>query len=87
MFGSYYNSFDPENLSWTVSEKDPMIVEIRYNGVRAMSFFLGEAMESAGRKEIMKHVRECDKSPWLTKWHDDKMDQEVAILKGNEILE
>lgn len=83
MFNSYYNSFDPNNLEWNLSETDPMVIVIKYNGVRAMSISLHEAMESAGRKAIMKHVRECDNSPWLRKWHDDKMEQEIEILKGN----
>ena len=73
------------NLSWDLSETDPMIIVIKYEGKKVMSLFMGEAMESAGRKAIMKHVRECDRSPWLHKWHDDKMDQEIEILKGNEV--
>jgi len=85
MFSSYYNSFDPNNLSWGMSKTDSMVIEIKYNGVKAMSISLHEAIESAGRKAIMKHVRECDRTPWLKKWHEDKMDQEVEILKGNEI--
>jgi hypothetical protein len=44
--------------------------------------FLGEAIESAGRENIMKHVRECDRSPWLHKWNESAMDEEVRILQG-----
>lgn len=28
-------------------------------------------MESAGRTRVMRHVRECDRTPWLSNWHDD----------------
>lgn len=75
---------NPDKLSWGMSPDDPMIIVINYDGKRIMSLFLGEAMESAGRKAIMKHVRECDRSHWLSKWHDDKMDQEIDILKGQD---
>ncbi len=74
-----------DNLSWDLSEIDNMIIVVKYNGVRVMGISLHEAVESAGRKAIMKHVRECDRSPWLRKWHDDKMEQEISILKGNAI--
>lgn len=57
--------------SWNLSEHDPMIIEIFHNNARVMSIFLGEAMESAGRVRVMRHVKACDNSPWLIKWHDD----------------
>lgn len=74
-----------DEYGWDLDEKDKMIIVIKKNGVRVMSLFLGEAMESAGRKNIMKHVRECDRSPWIKKWGAD--DAIIERLKGNEILE
>jgi len=76
---------NPEKLSWDMSKTDSMVIVISYEGKKVMSLSLHEAIESAGRKAIMKHVRECDRTPWLKKWHDDKMEQEIEILKGNEV--
>jgi hypothetical protein len=56
-----------DDLSWNI-EPHSMIIEIKYKGQRVMGIFLGEAMETAGRKAIMEHVRECDGSPWLSHW-------------------
>ena len=72
-----------DDYSWTMDEHDKMIIVIKHNGHRIMSLFLGEAMESAGRKNIMKHVKECDRTPWLHKWHEEAMESTVEILKGN----
>lgn len=59
-----------EEFSWRTAKHDPMIVEIMHHGHVVMHFFLGEAMESAGRQRVMAHVRECDHSPWLKTWRD-----------------
>lgn len=72
-----------DNYSWDLSKTDPMIIEIRKDGIKLFSLFIGEAMESAGRRAIMKHVKECDNSPWLKKWHMDAMEEVVEILKGD----
>ena len=71
------------NYEWNLSKTDPMIIEITNNGTRVMSLFLGEAMELAGRKEIMKYVKECDRTPWLKKWQENAMEEVVGILKNN----
>ena len=83
MFNSHYNSFDPDKLGWTQDDKDPMIIVINYNGKRVMSISLCEAMEYAGRHAIMKHVAECDRSPWLHRWTDEAMETTVEKLKKN----
>ena len=72
-----------DKYGWDLSKTDPMIIEITFMGQKVMSLFLGEAMESAGRQAIMKHVKECDNSPWLHKWQMDAMDTVVEIIKGN----
>lgn len=71
-----------DDYSWGIDPNDKMIVIIKYHGIIVMRFFLGEAMESAGRKNIMKHVKECDSSPWLHKWAEDAMEKEIEILRG-----
>ena len=71
-----------EEYSWEIDPADRMMIRIKHRGARLFSIFLGEAMESAGRKNIMAHVKECDRSPWLNKWTDEVMDEEVRILQG-----
>jgi hypothetical protein len=71
-----------DEYSWDLSKTDPMIIEIKKDGVKIFSIFIGEAMESAGRRAIMKHVKVCDNTPWLKKWHMDAMEEVVEVLKG-----
>jgi hypothetical protein len=58
-----------EYYSWDI-EPGSMSVVIKKNGKRLFSFFLGEAMETAGRVAVMRHVEECDSTPWLSHWHN-----------------
>lgn len=71
-----------DDYSWDLDPTDKMRIVIKHRGLRVMSLFLGEAMKSAGRKNIMDHVRECDRSPWLHNWTKDAMDEEMKILQG-----
>jgi hypothetical protein len=66
--------------TWNLSKTDPMIIEIFHNGNKIMGIFLGEAMESAGRTQVMRHVKECDNTPWLMRWHDDPFE----IIKNSK---
>ena len=43
----------------------------KHNGNVVQRVFLGEAMESAGKTAVMKHVNICNNTPWLTKWNDE----------------
>lgn len=54
--------------SWDLDKDDPMIINVFHNGNKVLCLFIGEAMESAGREAIMKHVHECDATPWLKNW-------------------
>jgi len=58
---------NPEDYSWNI-EPGSMTIEIKYRGEKLFSLFLGEAMETAGRKAVMAYVKECDNSPWLHHW-------------------
>lgn len=69
-------------FNWCMDDNNEMIIVIKQDGKRVMSLSLCEAMELAGRKNVMKHVKECDSSPWLKRWHNDMMDEEVRILQG-----
>ena len=72
-------SFD--DYSWENDKDDPMIVIIKRQGQPLMRFFIGEAMEGAGRKRVMAHVRECDHSPWLKEWREHAEAEMLDKLK------
>ena len=69
------------NLSWDINPGS-MIIEIKYKGQRVMGIFLGEAMETAGRKAIMRHVKECDSCTYLKYWGADEAI--IDTLKGDK---
>lgn len=72
-------SFD--DYSWENDKDDPMIVIIKRQGQPLMRFFIGEAMEGAGRRRIMAHIRECDHSSWLTGWREAAEEDMLDKLK------
>lgn len=68
-----------KQLVWGLVPDRPMIIGIWADDAAkkrgddpVMTLFIGEAMENAGRKHVMKHVAECDKSPWLPNWNPAK---------------
>lgn len=58
------------DYTWDLDKDDPMIINVFHYGQKVLSFFLGEAMESAGRKAIMEHVEEINNTPWIRNWHE-----------------
>ncbi len=70
-----------EEFTWDNAKHDPMIIEVKHHGRVILHFFLGEAMEGAGRKCVMAHVRECDHSPWMKEWHQQAQDEMLDKLK------
>lgn len=58
-------------LSWDI-QSDTLRVVISYDGEEVMGIFLGEAMETAGRKVITEHIQEIERSPWIKNWHASK---------------
>ena len=62
----------PYEWAWNMHPKDRMSMVIYHWGQPVMSIFLGEAMESAGRNNVLKHVVECDNSYWLKQWQQEK---------------
>jgi hypothetical protein len=68
----------PQTSSYVLSKRDfswrtrDMFIDIYFKRYRLFSIFIGEAMEATSRALVIKHVDECDRSPWLTKWHGDK---------------
>lgn len=60
-----------QGYSWDLDPKDNMVMVVTNNGETILRIFLGEAMESAGKTAVMKHVAECNRSPWIKTWHDE----------------
>ena len=67
--------------SWDVDKNDPMIITVMHRGERVLRIFIGEAMEYAGRRNVMKHVAECDRSPWITTWERGPAADTMNALK------
>ena len=67
--------------SWEVDKTDPMMINVMHRGERVLRIFIGEAMEYAGRRNVMKHVAECDRSPWITTWERGPAADTMNALK------
>jgi hypothetical protein len=74
------------DLTWDNAKHDPMIIEIKHHGHVVLHFFLGEAMEGAGRQRVMSHVRACDHSPWLKEWREHAEEELLYKLKDDHSL-
>ena len=79
----------PYEWAWNLHPTNPMNIVIYHWSKPVMSIFLGEALESSSRKEIIKHIIECDNTPWLERWQKEKKDMEysgvVNILKKDYV--
>jgi len=73
-----------EEFTWNNDKHEPMMIEIKHHGQVVFRFFMGEAMENAGRKRVMQHVRECDHSPWLREWHEAAQADMIATLSNKQ---
>lgn len=77
-----HDSFNGAKLSWVYEE--PMTIVIKYDGKIAMKLSMHEAMESAGYANIMEHVRECNRTPWLKRWQEERMQDVYDTLKAKD---
>ena len=66
------------DYSWDIIE--PMIIGITHNGKVVMRISVCEVIESNPRKQVLAHVAECDRTPWLKNW--GAADEIVDRLKG-----
>ena len=73
---------NPNELSWTINDPNDMLIVIQYQGYPVMTISMAEAIESCSRKKILNHVKECDRSPWLTRWTNEKHTELIDILKS-----
>jgi hypothetical protein len=71
----------PYEWAWNLHPTNKMIVVIYHWSKPVMSFFLGEAIEASSRNAILKHILECDNTPWLTSWQEEKHTSLIDLLK------
>jgi hypothetical protein len=67
-----------QEFLWNMHPNDTMSIVIYHWGKPVMSFSLHEAIESSSRSEVIKHIIECDNTPWLHRWQKEKKDAEYA---------
>lgn len=77
----------PYEWAWNQHPTNPMSIVVYHWGRPVMSFFLGEAMESAGYNHVMQHVEECNRTPWLVRWQQERGEHVMdALTKDYENL-
>jgi hypothetical protein len=69
-------------LSWTIDDPDDMLIVIKYQDKPVMTISMHEAIESCSRQKVLNHVKECDHSPWLKRWTNEKHTELMNILRS-----
>ena len=59
-------------FSWTMHPTDPMCIVVYHHGKPVMMLGLHEAIESSSRTAVLKHIEECDRTPWLKRWQAER---------------
>jgi hypothetical protein len=57
-----------DKMSW---QMEGMYLKIFEDKKQVLQIFLGEALECAPRHLVEAHIREIERSPWLSSWHDN----------------
>jgi len=73
----------PYEWAWNIHPTNKMSIVIYHWGKPVMSLFLGEAIEASSRNEILKHIVECDNTPWLTRWQEEKHACLINLLSAD----
>jgi hypothetical protein len=60
------------HITWDIVDPDAMRVVIMRDGNPVMQISVHEIVESCSRNKILQHVAECDRTPWLTRWQNEK---------------
>lgn len=55
-------------MHWTI---DGMHINIYDKDELVLTVFLGEAIEATHRYLVESHIKEIERSPWITTWHDN----------------
>lgn len=82
VLGSRLGTLHVQGFSWTNNEKDPMILDITFQGNLIMRLSIQEAIQYAGRKNVLQAVKELDNSPWIDDWQKEKHQELIDILKA-----
>lgn len=72
------------DMTWE-NDRDNMMIRI-YNKVTDETLFnisVHEIIESSSRAKVVKHVKECDDSAWLSRWQAEKHGELIDALKAN----
>ena len=79
---------DQNKLGWDMSE-DKKTVLVTYEGKVFMQLDVMSIVEASSRNYILKHVIECDNTPWLKDWqaekqiaYEDGLERTAVILRG-----
>lgn len=67
-----------QEFLWNMHPTKTMSVVVYHWGKPVMCFSMHEAIESCPRNEVIKHIVECDNTPWLHRWQKEKKDAEYA---------
>lgn len=76
-------------LCWDIPDPNKMLIYIYRTpedctlGRPAMTISAYDVIESLGRNKVLKHVKECDNSPWLHRWQKEKHEALIDLLKND----
>lgn len=62
----------PYEWAWNLHPNDPMCIVIYHWSQPVMMLGLHEAIESSSRTQVLKHIEECDRTPWLRRWQEER---------------
>jgi hypothetical protein len=74
---------NPHEWAWNIHPTNPMSIVIYHWSQPVMSLFLGEAIESSSRNAVLQHIVECDRTPWLTRWQEEKHACLINLLSAD----
>ena len=62
----------PYEWAWGMHPEDLMCIVIYHWNKPVMCLSLHEAIESSDRAAVIKHIEECDNSPWIHHWQKQR---------------
>ena len=81
VLGSQLGTLHVQGYSWTNNEKNPMSLDVTHQGNLIMRLSMQEAIQYAGRKNIVNAIKELDNSSWIEYWQKEKHQEFIDILK------
>jgi hypothetical protein len=73
----------PYEWAWNIHPTDPMSIVMYHWSQPVMSLFLGEAIEASSRNAVLQHIVECDRTPWLKRWQEEKHSCLINLLAAD----